>query len=254
MRFITIIFAITNLHMKPSYIVTILLLLFVKSVAQEFNPKINKDSLYQVVLKSLPDEKKAEFTELYKTGNKQSQEFLLFMLSMPRSSKAEMITNLEKNNDKINTVKHEFAKLVPKGLTVFVEFDPANKILNTPPVIDLHIYGLDDKIKEQAWGLNHGSKELKDRLKKIGWTEETLTKIKKLLDDAKCISVQNGEKQSEVGFARSGMGKYTYKIFNQNLNGNQIAEYNDGCNYIFYKENIVLEYGGGATGPQCFPD
>lgn len=240
--------------MRPYYLLIILNLIFTKSPAQEFNPKINKDSLYQIVLKSLPEEKKAEFSELYKTGNKESQEFLLFMLSMPRSSKAEMITNLEKNKDKIDLLKQEYVALVPKGLTIFVEFDPENKIINRPPRIDLHIYGLNDKIEERVWGLNYGSSELKNRLKLIGWTEETLSKIKKLADDATCISVQNGNGQTEIGFARSGLGKYSYIIFNQNLNKVEVTKYNDGCNYIFYKENIVLEYGGGATGPQCFPD
>ncbi len=28
----------------------------------------------------------------------------------------------------------------------------------------------------------------------------------------------------------------------------------NGCTYSFYKDNMVLEYGGGAIGPQCFED
>ena len=50
------------------------------------------------------------------------------------------------------------------------------------------------------------------------------------------------------------MGKYYYLVFDDNLSQNEIEEFNDGCTYIFYKNNIVLKYSGGTIGPQCFPD
>jgi len=49
------------------------------------------------------------------------------------------------------------------------------------------------------------------------------------------------------------MAKYSYLIFEQNPDKAKIDKYNNGCTYIYYKMNIVLEYGGGAVGPQCFP-
>lgn len=50
------------------------------------------------------------------------------------------------------------------------------------------------------------------------------------------------------------MGIFSYVIFDQNLSENKIEDYNDGCTYIFYKDNVVLEYSGGAIGMQCFPE
>lgn len=50
------------------------------------------------------------------------------------------------------------------------------------------------------------------------------------------------------------MGKYSYLIFDRPLSEAEKKDYDDKCEYIFYKENIVLEYGGGAIGTQCFPD
>ncbi|MGV3461266.1 MAG: hypothetical protein ACO1N9_12515 [Flavobacterium sp.] len=238
--------------MRPYYLLIILNLIFTKSPAQEFNPKINKDSLYQVVLKSLPEEKKAEFSELYKTGNKESQEFLLFMLSMPRSSKANMIANLEKNKDKINLLREEYGKLVPPGYNIDLEFEPANVIMNMPLQINLHIH-IKDKKTEYNYDLQYGSKELRKCLKKIGWTEDNLFKIKKLLDDAGCVSIQNENEYYQIGFARSGMGMYLYRFFNDK-NEAMKAEYNTGCYFIYYKGNIVLEWASGAVGPECFPD
>ena len=90
-------------------------------------------------------------------------------------------------------------------------------------------------------------------IKPLGWTNETLATIKGLLSNVKCVSIENGE-ITTIGFARSGMGKYFFKLFDKDLTIEQIKEYNDGCMYIFYKKNIVLEYGGGAVGSQCFPD
>jgi hypothetical protein len=90
-------------------------------------------------------------------------------------------------------------------------------------------------------------------LRSINWNDATLKIIKKLLIDANCISIENGE-VFDIGFARSGLGLYSYLLFNTDLNADQIQRNNDGCNFIFYKKNIVLKYGGGAVGPQCFPD
>lgn len=54
---------------------------------QGFNKSINKDSLFQPVTKDLPEDRKNEFLTLYKSGPEKEKEFLLFMLSMPGSSK-----------------------------------------------------------------------------------------------------------------------------------------------------------------------
>lgn len=89
-------------------------------------------------------------------------------------------------------------------------------------------------------------------LKVVHWNAKTLTQIKKLLQKANCISIENG-KITEIGFGRSGLGKYSYRIFDHELSSEEAKDYTDGCNNIFYKRNIVLEYRGGAIGPQCFP-
>ena len=86
----------------------------------------------------------------------------------------------------------------------------------------------------------------------IGWTHIDLNILKNKLDEANCISVASGN-PTTIGWKRSGMGMFLYDIFDQNLNDSLVEEYNKGCTYIFYKDNVVLEYGGGAIGPQCFP-
>ncbi|MBC6367319.1 hypothetical protein DDT91_11015 [Algoriphagus sp. AK58] len=225
--------------------------------SQEFNKNIDKDSLFTVILKDIPEEKRNEFKKIYEEGNEESKEFLLFMFSMPRSSKKELVDNYENKSKEITILKNEYSKLVPDSLIVSIEFNPENKIVNTTESIDLKIYRKNPNgrstVIAQEWNLDRESEKLAEMLLTIGWNKNSLNKIKELLDSANCVSIENGRTVT-IGFARSGMGKYFYKVFDKNLTDNEIEEYNDGCTYIYHKDNIVLEYGGGAVGPQCFPD
>jgi len=203
----------------------------------------------------MPESKKKEFFETYNSGNDQSKEFLLFMYSMPKSSKKELIQNIDLNYEKINILKTQYAKLVPANYTVSIEFNHENKIVSTKETIDLKITLLENKetTVTQEWNLEYNSKKLTSMLAMLKWNNETLTSIKKLLTDANCVSIENGQ-ITTIGFSRSGMGKYSYLLFDNNLTATQVKQYNNGCRDIYYKNNIVLEYGGGAVGPQCFPD
>jgi hypothetical protein len=222
---------------------------------QEFNKSLNKDSLLLTIVKDLPENKKSELLKMYNEGDAQTKEFFLIMFSMPKSSKKELISNIDSNFDKINFLKTAYLNLVPKGYIVSIEFNPSNKIALTKETIDLkieHKYNNQTEVK-QDWQLEYNSEKLAQMIKPLDWTNETLTTIKKLLADANCVSIENGD-ITQIGFARSGMGKYFFKLFDNDLTNEQIKYYNNGCTYIFYKKNIVLEYGGGAIGSQCFPD
>ncbi|HXB05784.1 MAG TPA: serine hydrolase [Puia sp.] len=219
-----------------------------------FNNNINKDSLFQAVLQSLPESRRADFQKHYNEADEQEKEFLLLMLSMPRSSKKAMIANLDSNFANIQTLNTTYAKLVPKDYVVEIEFNPADPLLSTPESIDLEIThnAGNTNSHDKKWQLLYGSTELTEILKPLGWTNQTIQTIKALLAKAKSVSIENGD-ITTIGYARSGMGKYSFKLFAKPLNKTDVNDYNDGCRYIFYKDNIVLEYGGGAVGPQCFP-
>jgi hypothetical protein len=223
--------------------------------AQTFNKSLNKDSVLQSLLKDIPEEKREQFLEQYRTGSDQTKEFLLFVLSMPRSSKKELIRNIDSNYDKIDHLKTEYAKLVPDNYTIMIEFEPEDNLVNTKESIDLRITFDDHKESKvyQDWNLPFNSDKLDKMLAIVGWSNKTLTIIKKLLTDAHCVSIENGE-IGEIGFSRSGMGKYFYMLFDKDLTSKELKYYNNGCNYIYYKDRIVLEYGIGAVGSPCFPD
>jgi len=251
----------------------ILLIIFtfsnLKAQKFEFNKNINKDSLLKEVLKSYPVYMKIDILKDYNEANDTVKGAILFMCSMPKSSKKKLIKNFENKRIDLFKLKDEYKKIVPENYVVFIEFQPENIIISTPKSISLKIYKNNDtknkkladdssvvrndnlEVISQNWDMEYGSKELDSVLQYLNWTNKTLNSIKNLLDSANCISVENGE-ITTIGFARSGLGLYSYKIFDENLDEKQKEEYNNGCEYIYYKDNIVLEYGGGATGPQCF--
>jgi hypothetical protein len=248
--------------MRHIAIIICLILTTAKIKAQDytFRKNIDKDSLFNASIKLIPEPKQEEFRKMYKDGNEQEKEFILFMISMPRSSKQELIKNYEEKQGEISNLIIEYLKYVPENHIVDIEFEPKSKILNIPEQITIKIYktSINEETKEksvdvvsQNWNLKPDSDELKKIIESINWTGKTLQEIKNLLTKANCISIKNGN-HTTIGFARSGMGKYSYKIFDENLNADKIHTYDNGCEYIFYKNNVVLEYGGGAVGPQCF--
>lgn len=256
--------------MKKNIIVISVLFCSISLYSQDytFRKNVDKDSLFNASIKKLPLENRKEYIKMYKNANDKMKEFFLFMISMPESSKKELIQNFENRKVKIEKLKNEYEKFVPKNHIVEIEFEPASKILNVPDQLSIKIFkkikngenttGSNEvkisnnfEVVSQNWNLQYDSKELDEVLKYLGWKNETLSEIKTLLTNANCISIENGE-FTTIGFARGGMAKYSYKIFDNSLTEKQKSEYNDGCLNIYYKENIVLEYGGGAIGPQCF--
>ena len=196
--------------------------------------------------------------------------FIFFFMSMDSSSKDDLVENYELNKTAIYELKTDYDRIVPDGFKIYIEFKDKNSI-------DLWVYEKTDSANKkmtclfQQWNINPYDYELEPMTKydsseyapktkdldlvkeKLNWTENAFVEIKKILDNANCISIENGE-PSEIGFARSGMGKYFYYIFHDPIPENEIEKWNDSCSYIYYEPKMVLGYAGGAIGAQCFPD
>lgn len=160
-------------------------------------------------------------------------------------NKADLISNYEKRKTEIIDVRDYYRSILPENKSVYIEFGKRK---------DLKIFHLrNDNISESNWNLEMGTPKVDSLLNELNWTENELKKLKEKLKAANCISIA-GTEPVVIGWQRSGMGLFSYDIFKNNLNEDQIKDYNDGCTYIYYKENVVLEYGGGAIGMQCFPE
>lgn len=218
--------------------------LFVVAQNIQFRQHINKDSLLTISLLKLPEHKRAEFKLLYTQGQEQEKDFLLFMLSLPTSSKQELINNYENRKTEIAQLKSSFQKYVPADRYVRIEFEAESSILTIPEHVNISVYKKNNKsdvgrsdvfmrsdgLVEILSGTNlvPESEELKKIIASLGWTTQMLAEIKSLLDKANCISIENME-HINIGFARSGMGLYSYLLFQNALNSNLKNRYNDGC-------------------------
>lgn len=163
----------------------------------------------------------------------------------PSYDEKDLIKNYEKHSTDIIEAKTYFKSILPDGASVSIEFDNDE---------ELGIFHVElDSIYLSNWNLKVNSKKVDSLLTELKWTTKELKTLKEKLDKANCISISGTNDPIVIGWQRSGFGLFSYVIFDQNLNENKIKDYNDGCTYIYYKDNVVLEYGGGAVGPQCFP-
>ena len=94
-----------------------------KIYGQGLNKAINKDSLLQTIVKDLPEFKKKEILKEYEDGDEKHKQGILALLYMSRSrsSKNEMISDIDSNLDNINILKTEYSKLVPKNYIVSID-------------------------------------------------------------------------------------------------------------------------------------
>ncbi|MBK6964037.1 MAG: hypothetical protein IPH20_08820, partial [Bacteroidales bacterium] len=77
--------------------------------------------------------------------------------------------------------------------------------------------------------------------------------LREKIYNASCISISNAQDRVEVGYQRSGMGKYYFDLFDTLIDQDQWINYNDSCTYIMIDGLSVIEYGGPAFGSQCMP-
>jgi len=240
--------------MKHGIFLIVLLFSFAVIAKSQQSANAYNDSMLTMLLKGIPKSKQEAFKKTYNAmpdDNKRIYE----AFALPISSKKELISNIDSSYNNIEEAIKYFTEITGAGFDLYIEFNPPQKILHKGESVDFWCSTIDSSGSAplfQEWNLELTSSKLDSLLQQVNWDRMKLTKLKAALQKANCISIKNGS-PIEVGFARSGMGKYSYLIFEKDLNATQIKQYNDGCSYIFYKNNIVLEYGGGAVGSQCFP-
>lgn len=167
-------------------------------------------------------------------------------------TKKDLIANYENRKSAILAVKDYFATTVPPHKSVEIEFTDSYTLAR------LEVSSLDSATGAtifpifQQWDLSTTSPKVDSVLAALHWTQDTLKRLKRKLDVAFCISVGSGD-PCEVGFQRSGMGMFSYELFTKPIADSLKDTFNNGCTDIIYDSTVVLEYSGGAIGPQCFP-
>jgi len=164
----------------------------------------------------------------------------------------ELADNFYKKEHEIYRLKHYFKTIVPQNKAVEIEFDGNNKLSR------FGITPLDNSAGDLygphflEWDLPINTASMDSILATIHWSRQTLRNLKEKLDDANCISIA-GDEPSIIGFKRSGMGMYFFDVFDYPVTDSLRGLYNDSCSHIVVSDQLILEYWGGAIGPQCFP-
>lgn len=164
---------------------------------------------------------------------------------------SDLKENFEKNKIEIYELKRYFNEIVPKNNFVEIEYENDNtlgrfgiKTVDTTPGNSKGSTFLD-------WDLKVNSAKMDSLIEPMGWTRETLITLKDKLDKANCIHIESGE-PTKIGFRRSGMGMYSFNVFDKPIPDDLIEIYSDSCTYVLVNKKLVLEYSGGAIGSQCF--
>ncbi len=158
-------------------------------------------------------------------------------------SVTELKENFEAKKTEIYEVKDYVNKIISPNKLVHIEFEDNN-------TLGIFHVKVDDYF-ESNWDVKIKSGKADTLLQKLGWTTEILKTLKDKLDKANCIGVTSGE-PCNISFQRSGMGMYSFNVFDKPIPDSLKTNYNDSCIYIMVNDRLVLEYGGGAIGSQCF--
>lgn len=162
-------------------------------------------------------------------------------------SVSELKENFNKKEVEIYKLRNFFKEKVPKGKFVEIEFDN-NNTLGRLGITQL---GDSNQMIFSEWDLEINTERTDSIIRPLGWTRETLKTLKKKLDKANCIGIESGD-PTKIRFQRSGLGMYSFNIFDSPIPDSLRQCYNDSCRYILVNDRLALEYGGGAIGAQCF--
>ncbi|SMC60838.1 hypothetical protein [Pedobacter nyackensis] len=165
----------------------------------------------------------------------------------------DLKASFQEKKTEIYELKHYFNKIVPKNRFVEIEFSSDHELAR------FGIKALDSTAGDITepmfleWDLSTETEKMDSLIKPMGWSRATLAELKEKLDNAGCIQIESGE-PTKIGFKRSGMGFYFFNVFDNPMPDSLKSNYDEMCTHIYVDPKLVLEYGGGAVGPQCFAE
>ncbi len=193
----------------------------------------------------------------------------IFIASCGMKSKQGLTKNYDENKTEILELKDYYNKIVPKDYLIRIRYNSSDNI-------DLFVYQpIENSEKRellfQQWDLDiddyepenprsdydkkyHGiTNSFIEVKEKLNWTNKTFIELYNKLDNVNCMGISN-RNPTEIEYGFKGMGVFSYLIFDENLNLELQEKHSDDCSQMFYKENVVLNYGSGAIGSFCTPE
>lgn len=180
---------------------------------------------------------------------------VFFCFVLYKCSQDPLFKDYDRNDLTENYDKHEkeiadfivyFKSIIPPDTYVDIE-------INDTKNIDIfHVWK--DDINYGGWDIDVDSSKADTIFSILNWDKSQIKILKDKLDQINCISIDNSYPVN-VGFQRGGMSKFYYTIFDESIaqNDSLMKIYDSKCMYIYYRDNVVLQYGSGAIGSICFP-
>lgn len=157
-----------------------------------------------------------------------------------------MTENYDKHEKEIVDLIVYFKSIIPPDIHVDIE------IGNTKDIYIFHVRK--DSINYGGWNIDIDSPKADTIFEILNWDKSQIQILKSKLDKINCISIDN-RYPVNIGFQRGFISKFSYTIFDEPISNNDslMKIYDTKCEYIYYRDNVVLRYGSGATGSDCFP-
>lgn len=161
--------------------------------------------------------------------------------------KKDLTGNYDTHEAEMKQLIAYFRAKTPSYIHVDIEINDIKNIDIFHVVLNGQNYG--------GWDIDVDSPKADTIFNLLNWDKSEIKTLKKKLDAVNCISIDN-RNPARIGFQRSVMSKFSYVIFDEPITENDslMKIYDTKCIYIHYRDNVVLEYGSGATGSLCFPE
>lgn len=164
----------------------------------------------------------------------------------------DVVNNYRKKETQIRGLKKFYNSIIPPNKFVEIEFDDSQHLFR------FGVYSINPATNELIlpgflnWNLSTNSNNVDSVVATLNWNQQTLKTIKQKLDSANCISIESGE-PCKIGFQRQDLGKYNYLVFDKPMSDSLKLFYKNYCAYNLYNDRVVLMWGAGALGGDCYP-
>lgn len=163
---------------------------------------------------------------------------------------SEMVESFDDHKQEINEPISYFSTMAPKDKVIEIEFnddEELNRFGFTPPCDTSQKWFLD-------WDVQVESSLMDSLMDCLGWDLNQVRVLKKKLDAADCIQIGRNLEGTHIGFKRSGMQMYSYVVYHQPVSDSLRTVIESHHMHLFANDTLAVEWAGGASGLQTWPD
>lgn len=176
---------------------------------------------------------------------------ILLLVRIPayKCNPDKMVTHYEKKKPEIEELIAYTHSALDSGQNMYLEFQHGRvSIFNTS-----NYSYLNDEDYFDVNRLYVSSAQKRKLMASVGLDEREFKHIKKQLKRCKCISIDtNFPDYCNIGYKRVAFGQYSFRLYLNQMTEEQKQEALSDGHFIPYDDTMLLEFAGGAAGPDEF--